>query len=137
MNIQLTLIIVSVLSTTHGLSLTKSAARSCLGEEVVFTCTSTEGSSLSWSFIVTHDSSIPVLTHTFSYHHYGMQSRRMITWSQVGFRVELELVSVDPVFVSILSANLREIIVGAEVTCQQSSPVSQVHTNRFILASNI
>ena len=137
MNLQFTLTIVSgiILSTAQGLLLTKSRVRSCLGEEVVFTCTITEGSSLSWSLVVTRDSNIQALTHSFSYNHYGMQSRRMITWSQVGFRVELELVSVEPVLVSTLSANLRDIIVDAEVTCHQSFPVSQAQTDRFTRAS--
>ena len=132
MDLQLTLIIASVLSTTYGLSLTKSTTSSCVGEEVVFTCTITEGSSLSWSLVVTRDSNIPTLTHTFAYHHYREQSRRMKTWSQVGFRVELELVSVEPVFVSTLATNLREIIIDARVTCQQSF---QAQTNYITLAS--
>lgn len=141
MNLQLTLNLVSIICSTkllwkvQGLSLTKSAARSCLGEEVIFTCTITEGSSLSWSVIVTRDSNIPALTHTFSYHHFGVQSNRMITWSQVGFRIELELVSIEPTLVSMLAANLTDIIIDAGVTCEQSFPEHQVQRDHFSLAS--
>ena len=126
-----------VLSVVQGLLLTKSRARSCLGEEVVFTCNITEGSSFSWSLIVTRDSNIPILTHTFFSYHYGEQSRRIIIWSQVGFRAELELVSVEPVLISTLSASLTNILIDAQVTCQQSFPVSQMQTNYFTLASTI
>ena len=131
MNLQIILILTVLLNISRGLQLTKSKVRSCLSEEVVFTCTSTEGSSLSWHLIVTRDSNIPVLTYSFFYHQYETESRRK-TWLQSGFRVELEFVSIEPILVSTLSANLTNIIIDAEVTCQQSS---EAQTGHFSLAS--
>ena len=124
---------VAIIDISQGLSLTKSKVRSCLGEEVVFTCT-TEGSSLSWRVIVTRDPNLPALTYTFFYHYYEMQSRRRKVWSEPGFRIELELVSVEPMIVSTLSATLTNMIIDTEVTCRQSS---QAQTGRFSLASMI
>ena len=133
MNLQIILIL-TIINVSQALLLTKSNSRSCLGEEVVFTCT-TEGSSLSWRVIVTRDSNIPALAYTFFYRHYEMQSRRKV-WSLSGFHIELQFVSVEPgpVLVSTLSANMTNIITDAEVTCQQSS---QAQTGHFSLASII
>ena len=58
-----------------------------------------------------------------------------MTWSQAGFHIELELVSVEPALVSTLTANLTNIIIDAEVTCQQPFPVRQTQSGRFSLAS--
>ena len=131
--ILITLILTVAIDISQGLSLTKSRVRSCLGEEVVFTCT-TEGSSLSWRVIVTRDPNLPALTYTFFYYHYEMQSRRRKVWSEPGFRIELELVSVEPMIVSTLSATMTNMIIDTEVTCRQSS---QTRTGRFSLASII
>lgn len=133
MNLQIliTLILTIAVDISQGLLLTKSKVRSCLGEDVVFTCT-TEGYSLSWRVIVTRDSNLPALTYDFFYHHYEMQSRRRKVWSQFGFRIELELVSVEPMLVSTLSATLTNMIIDTEVTCRQSS---LTQTGRFLLAS--
>ena len=134
-------ILAIISAVSQGLLLTKSKIRSCLGEEVVFTCTATEGSSLSWRVIITRDSNIPALTYAFFYQHYTMQSRRRKVWSQPGFHIELEFVSIELEFVSIepelvstLSANLTNIIIDTEVTCHLSS---QAQTGRFSLASII
>ena len=126
-----------IMAEAQGLLLTKNKVRSCLGEEVVFTCTATEGSSLYWRLIVTRDSNIPALTHTFFNHDYEIQSRRRATWSRAGFRVELNLVSTELELVSTLSANLTSIIINAEVTCQQYSPVIQSQIGHFSLTSNV
>ena len=128
-------IILVTISLAQGLSLTKSKVRSCVGEEVIFTCTAAEGSSLSWDLIVTRDSNI---THVFFYHDYETQRGRT-TWSlpDHGFCVKLELVSNEPVLVSTLTANLTNIIIDAEVTCQQSLPVMQTRSGRFTLASTV
>ena len=131
--ILIALILTVAIDISQGLLLTKSKVRSCLGEEVVFTCT-TEGSSLSWRVIVTRDSNLPALTYTFLYYHYEMQSRRRKVWSEPGFHIELELVSVEPMIVSTLSATLTNMIIDTEVTCRQSS---QAQTGRFSLASMI
>ena len=136
MNLLEPILTLAVVSTVQGLLLTKSTARSCLGEEIVFTCTITEGSSLSWHFRVTRDSNIQVLTYTFLDHYYESQLRRK-TWSQAGIHVELKLISVEPVLISTLTANLTSIIIDAEVTCQQYSPVVQAQTGYFSLASNV
>lgn len=128
------LILIVYMTTAQGLLLTKSQVRSCLGEEVVFTCITTEGSSLTWQLIVTRDSNIRGLAYTFLYHHYETHLGRK-TWLQAGFRVELELVSVEPVLISTLTANLTDIIIDAEVTCQQVFPVTQAQSGRFSLAS--
>ena len=132
------IIVVSALTVaqTQGLLLTKNKVRSCLGEEVVFTCTVAEGSSLSWRLIVTRDSNIPALTHTFFYHYYETQ-RGMTTWSRAGFHAELKLVSIEPVLVSTLTANLTDMIIDAEVSCQQYSPVIQTQRGHFSLASMV
>ena len=129
------LILAVTVSTAQGLLLTKNTNSSCLGEEIVFTCTVTEGPSLSWHFRVTRDTNIAALTYTFLHHYYGtVQSRK--TWSQPGFHVELNLLSIESVLVSTLSANLTSIIIDAEVTCQQYSPVVQAQSGYFSLASN-
>ena len=130
----LIILILAIVDVSQGILLTKSKPRSCLGEEVVFTCIATEGSSLSWRVIITRDSNIPALPYTFFYHHYAMETRRRKVWSQSGYRIELELVSVEPELVSTLSANLTSIIIDTEVTCHQSS---QAQTDRFSLASTI
>jgi hypothetical protein len=130
----LTIIIICI-ALAQGLSLTKSKVESCLGEEVVFTCTVAEGSqSLSWGLIVTRDSNIAALTHTFFYHNYETQRGRT-TWSQPGFHIKLELVSIESALVSTLTANLTNIIIDAEVSCQQSLPVRQTQSGHFSLAS--
>ena len=130
------LVFTLIISLAQGLSLTKSKVRSCLGEEVVFTCTVAEGFSLSWNLIVTRDSNIPALTHVFYYHDYETQQGRT-TWSlpHHGFSAKLELVSTEPELASTLIANLTYIIIDAEVTCQQSLPVRQTQSGRFSLAS--
>lgn len=132
MNLQIlvTLILTVAVDISQGLLLTKSKIKSCLGEEVVFTCTA-EGPSLDWRVIVTRDSNLPALTYTFFSYHYQTQARRQKVWSQPGFRIELEFVSVDPI-VSTLSANLTNMIIDAVVTCRQSS---QTQTGHFSLAS--
>ena len=113
--------------------LTKSTAEACLREEVVFTCTA-EGSSLVWSLAVTSNSDMPVLIHTFFYGDYAFTSNKRM-WSQDGFSVKLTLVSVEPVLVSTLAANLTVTLVGAKVTCRQVSPVNQILSGYFSLAS--
>ena len=129
----LILIVAVNMTAAQELLLTKNKVKSCLGEEVVFTCTATEGSTLAWHLRVTRDTNVGGLAYTFFYHHYEAQMRRTI-WSQPGFHVELELVSVEPALVSTLSANLTNIIIDAEVTCQQSLPVRQARSGRFSLA---
>ena len=134
------LLLGAILSTSQGLLLTKNTASSCLGEEVIFTCTGTEGSnSLSWSLTVTRDTDIPGRTHIFFYNHYREQSRRGSTWSSTNpeYHVELKLVSVEPVFVSTLVTNLTNIIIDAEVQCQQDFPTGQIQNGRFTLASKV
>ena len=135
MNLQITLIL-AIVKVSQGLLLTKSKVRSCLDEEVVFTCTVTEGSSIFWRVIVTQDSNIPALTHIFYFLDYRTPSYRRVTWSRTGFYFELNLVSVEPVLVSTLTANLTNIIIDAEVTCQQSFPLGQAQIGHFSLASN-
>ena len=136
------IILISALTICIGqaqaILLTKRKVRSCLDEEVVFTCTVAEGSSLSWRLIVTRDSNIPVLSHTFFYHYFETE-RGKTTWSpyQAGLRAELALVSIDPVLVSTLTANLTNIIIDVEVTCQQSFPVIQTRRGYFSLASTV
>ena len=136
MNLQIILILV-IFKVSQGLLLTKNSIKSCLGEEVVFTCTVEEGSqSLSWRLIVTRDSNIPALPHTFYAFDYEMPSLRRMTWSRDGFHVELKLVDIEPALVSTLSANLTSLLIDAAVTCQQYSPVVQAKSGHFSLASN-
>lgn len=136
MTLQIILILV-VVKVSQGLLLTKNNVKSCVGEEVVFTCTVAEGSqSLSWRLIVMRDSNIPALPHTFYSFDYETPSRRRMTWSQDGFHVELKLVSNEPILVSTLSANLTSLLIDAEVSCQQYSPVVQAQSGHFFLASN-
>ena len=132
-SIVLVLIIFIVKGKVLAVLLTKSTAEACLGEEVVFTCTA-EGSSLVWSLAVTSNSDMPALRHTFFYGDYGFTSNKRM-WSQDGFSVKLTLVSVEPVLVSTLAANLTVTLVGAKVTCRQVSPVNQILSGYFSLAS--
>ena len=129
------LLIFSVKGKVLAALLTKSTAEACLGEEVVFSCT-VEGSSLAWSLVVTSNSNTPVLSHTFFYGDYGFASNKKRMWSQAGFKVELTLVSVEPVLVSTLAANLTDTLVGAEVMCHQAFPVNQILSGHFNLTSN-
>ena len=135
MNLQIILILV-IVKVSQGLLLTKSSVKSCLGEEVVFTCTVEEGSRLFWRLIVTRDSNIPALPHTFYSSDYEMPSHRRMTWSRDGFHVELKLVDIEPALVSTLSANLTNLLIDAVVICQQYSPVVQAKSGHFSLASN-
>ena len=144
MNLKVTLMIAILSVLCHraqALLLTKSAARSCIGEEVVFTCSLTEGVySLYWSLIVTRNSDIPALKHTFFHGDYEVQSHRMVIWQLpdiAGFHVELELVSTEPVLVSTLSANLTGILIDAKVTCEQSYPEKRTQSDYFTLTSKL
>ena len=119
--------------------LTKNAAASCLGEEVVFTCTLPVGVySLTWSLLITRNPDIPVLRHTFYYGDFAAHSERTAAkWQRenAGFYVELELVSIEPVLVSTLATNLTGVIVDAEVTCAQSLSMNRAQSDRITLAS--
>lgn len=118
--------------------LTKNVAASCLGEEVIFTCTLPENVySLTWSLLITRNPDIPVLRHSFFYGDYVVDSERITHWQRdsAGFYAELELVSIEPVLVSTLATNLTGITIDAQVMCAQSSSGNGAQNDRITLAS--